>query len=83
MGTKGYDCVLIPGALKTDLTPIGVAANAFGATMFCGQSKGLGTVKSGTASKTICCKSVCTFIQHYVQIVYIGFMKSYYSPLTF
>ena len=58
MGTKGYDCLLIPGALKTDLTPIGVAANAFGATMFCGQSKGLGTVKSGTASKTICCKSV-------------------------
>merc|ERR1712110_211325 len=57
MGTKGYDCLLIPGALKTDLTPIGVAANAFGATMFCGQSKGLGTVKSGTASKTICSKT--------------------------
>ena len=61
MGTKGYDCVLIPGALKSDATsPIGTA---IGATMFCGQSKGLGSKKSGDASKTVCCKSVCTFIQ--------------------
>ena len=61
MGTKGYDCVLIPGALKSDATsPI---ATAIGATMFCGQSKGLGSKKSGDASKTVCCKSVCTFIQ--------------------
>ena len=81
MGTKGYDCVLIPGALKSDATsPIGTA---IGATMFCGQSKGLGSKKSGDASKTVCCKSVCTFIQHHIQIVYIGFMKSFYSFLTF
>ena len=53
MGTKGYDCVRIPGALRSDLSPI---ATAIGATAFCGQSKGLGSKKDGDASKTICCK---------------------------
>ena len=56
MGTKGYDCVVIPGALKTDLTPIGAAKNALNANMFCGQSIGLGSKKQGDASKTVCCR---------------------------
>merc|ERR1719510_2940883 len=58
MGTKGYDCIIIPGAVKTDLTPIGVKDKALNANMFCGQSKGLGTEKDKDTAATICSKTV-------------------------
>ena len=64
MGTKEYDCITIPGAVKTDLTPIGVADKALNANMFCGQSKGLGTEKDKDTAATICCKMFCTIINY-------------------
>ena len=46
--TTGYDCLLIPGALKTLTTTIPALASAF-----CGRSQGIGTV-SAAPGKTIC-----------------------------
>ena len=59
----GYDCVLIPGALQEDLSPLMTAVMAGGgktikASHFCGNEIGLGgTKKVGDAAKTVCCKS--------------------------
>ena len=52
-GTMGYDCILIPGA-KVGADLADMTANAINASMFCGQSKGLGSKKDGDAAKTIC-----------------------------
>ena len=49
----GYDCILIPGA-KVGADLADMTANAINASMFCGQSKGLGSKKDGDAAKTIC-----------------------------
>ena len=58
MGTKGYDCIVIPGAA------VGRECKDFDSVMnanvFCGNSGGLATKKSaktdGTNSGTICSK---------------------------
>ena len=59
--TMGYDCVMIPGAVQGDLTPLQSAAGGMKtirASHFCGNEKGLGgTKKVGDAAKTVCCKS--------------------------
>lgn len=53
MGTKGYDCLMIPGAEKmTDPGDI-LKANSF-----CGRNKGLVTTE-GTVPATVCCKLQC------------------------
>ena len=62
MGTKGYDCLVIPGAA------VGTMCNQFetdevkNANVFCGNSGGLATKKSakadGTNSGTICSKII-------------------------
>ena len=59
MGTRGYDCLVIPGA-KVGTASAELAADAAGAEKFCGESKGLNSAAGGvmTASQTICCKSV-------------------------
>ena len=59
--TMGYDCVMIPGAVQEDLTPLQSAAGGgktIRASHFCGNEIGLGgTKKVGDAAKTVCCKS--------------------------
>ena len=55
-GTGGYDCVKIPGAMKNDLTPL--SKSVLNASMFCGNEKGLGTTKDGSAAKTVCSKYI-------------------------
>ena len=47
--TKGYDCVIIPGAL----IPNG-AVEVMGPSMICGRSVGLVTAATITAPATIC-----------------------------
>ena len=47
MQTSGYDCVLIPGALKATNTAI------VGTENICGRSAGLVTV-NGATSTTVC-----------------------------
>ena len=82
----GYDCVLIPGARKTDLSPLGDAINA---SMFCGQEKGLATAKGGDAGpKTICSKSFCTCYTYSYQHRNVASVKLnisiiFYQPLQF
>ena len=79
----GYDCVLIPGARKTDLSPLGDAINA---SMFCGQEKGLATAKGGDAGpKTICSKSFCTCYTYSYQhrTKYFNYILSATSIFTF
>ena len=52
--TKGFDCIMIPGASKaaTALTPTPNQS-------FCGKSQGLFTgTKTGAGSKTVCSKSI-------------------------
>ena len=49
----GYDAVLIPGALKTDNTPIKAGCQA-------GGSQGLVSA-TGTTQKTVCCKYISSF----------------------
>ena len=50
IGTKGYDCVQIPGALKALTTTM------MGHSMLCGRSKGLGSLPTGVAAVTVCCE---------------------------
>jgi len=55
-GTLGYDCLVIPGALKSEAS-VAFADNAAGADRFCGESKGLASLDAGTGpSLTICTK---------------------------
>ena len=62
----GYDCVMIPGAVQEDLTPLQSAAGGgktIRASHFCGNEIGLGgTKKVGAAAKTVCSKSFVTYI---------------------
>ena len=44
---SGYDCIMIPGAMKTDGNPAPAA--------HCGYDKGIATANDG-AAKTICCE---------------------------
>ena len=60
----GYDCVMIPGAVQGDLTPLQSAAGGgktIRASHFCGNEKGLGSKKDGDAAKTVCSKKIYTF----------------------
>ena len=56
MGTKGYDCLEIPGAAKGTMCE-DFAATRLNANVFCGDSAGLATVmmaERGANSGTIC-----------------------------
>ena len=70
--TMGYDCVMIPGAVQEDLTPLQSAAGGgktIRASHFCGNEIGLGgTKKVGAAAKTVCSKSFVTYI--YLKIMH-------------
>ena len=66
LDTRGYDCLVIPGALSED--GLGLFANEF-----CGASKGLASLGSFTADVTkvvtqarfdrsICCKHMCSIV---------------------
>jgi len=63
MQTMGFDCLIIPGAMKADLSPLEKSITA--ANMFCGQEKGLGSKKDGTSDPgvTICTKQVPFSVQ--------------------
>ena len=54
-GDNGYDCVIIPGAQKTDGSIINSSQ--------CGHGEGLATAHSAAASdaKTVCCKYLLTY----------------------
>ena len=56
MGTNGYDCVVIPGALKSDEGAVQ------GRDKLCGRSKGLVT-QSNMPAATICSKKTPFSIQ--------------------
>ena len=57
MGTNGYDCVVIPGALKSS------AGAEQGRDKICGRSKGLVTAGEGEAAETAAtiCSRQCPF----------------------
>ena len=48
-GTKGFDCVQIPGASKVKGTGLQVPR-------FCGRSAGLVTATASASPQTVCCK---------------------------
>ena len=54
MGTNGYDCVVIPGALKSS------AGAEQGRDKICGRSKGLVTAEGAESAATICSRQ-CPF----------------------
>ena len=54
MGTNGYDCVVIPGALKSS------AGAMQGRDKICGRSRGLVTAEGAESAATICSRQ-CPF----------------------
>ena len=59
-GTKGFDCIIIPGAAKMTEPFTALASHAF-----CGQG-GLGSKTDGNELKTVCSKYVYNEIDLYV-----------------
>lgn len=57
VATLGYDCVVIPGALKsTDM-------EMMAGSQICGRSKGLATMPTATMAKTVCSKELEEYIR--------------------
>ena len=73
MNTKGYDCVMIPGA-SNGLTPIVMRPNTY-----CGRSKGLVKSAAGAISTTVCSK-FSTFLLFivYTSILFIVASQMFY-----
>jgi hypothetical protein len=69
METKGYDCVMIPGA-SNGLVPIGMKANTY-----CGRSKGLVLGPAGAIATTVCSKSFFSF-SVFVLFFFVSFFIS-------
>ena len=65
-GTKGYDCLVIPGAAKGTMCESFMEPSAKNANRFCGNSGGLAISKSANAkgekSGTICSKLFSIFL---------------------
>ena len=64
---KGYDCIMIPGAGKGTKCSAW-SANALNANRFCGNSKGLATIKEAKTdamSGTVCSKDHTNFVCNY------------------
>ena len=55
MGTNGYDCVVIPGALKSS------AGAEQGRDKICGRSKGLVTAEGADQAAATICSRQCPF----------------------
>ena len=67
MGTKGYDCLEIPGAAKGTMCE-DFAATRLNANVFCGDSAGLATVmmaERGANSGTICSELHSQLYNHF------------------
>lgn len=56
--TLGWDCVMIPGALKK-------SDNAMKYSLICGQLKGLVTADASTTNATVCSKKTPFMIQFF------------------
>ena len=72
MGTKGYDCLEIPGAAKGTMCE-DFAATRLNANVFCGDSAGLATVmmaERGANSGTICSELHSQLYNHFEIITY-------------
>ena len=85
-GTKGYDCVVIPGAAKGTMCEDFTAAN-LNANRFCGNSAGLPTKTAATNNAmNVCanCGTVCSKLDLMIYFnVAINFLQTLICVIKF